>query len=206
LKEKYPNIFLLYVPANCTSCLQPCDVILQRPFKASIQRGFTEFAIMELTKQLKEDISAATVVLDTTIATLRNKLCGWFQKAHSEVAANKCLIKKGWDKIGFADVWESKFRWQAMKANDNGELFKRASIFAVEEDEPANDDGWFGNQNVEDLLEMPVVGKLMVEEEEDTTVDATAQAMHSFRHLKSLIRGKKNTSASTSQVDVEEEP
>jgi hypothetical protein len=43
----------LYVPANCTSKCQPCDVILNRPFKASFRRCFQSWVIDETEKKFK---------------------------------------------------------------------------------------------------------------------------------------------------------
>jgi hypothetical protein len=38
MKENFPHILLLFVPANCTSKLQVMDVVFQRPFKHAIHQ------------------------------------------------------------------------------------------------------------------------------------------------------------------------
>jgi hypothetical protein len=58
-------------------------------------------------------------------------------------------------------------------------------------------------KNVENLLEMLIVSKLMGEEKNNTTLVATPKATHSFTHLNSLIKSKNNTLASTLQIEEE---
>ena len=42
MKEKHPNILILYFPPNCTSKLQPQDVSVQKPFKSAITAAFRQ--------------------------------------------------------------------------------------------------------------------------------------------------------------------
>jgi hypothetical protein len=43
MTENFPHIFLLFVPANCTSKLQVMDVVFQRPFKHVIHQLYNQF-------------------------------------------------------------------------------------------------------------------------------------------------------------------
>jgi hypothetical protein len=43
MKENFPHILLLFVPANCTSKLQVMDVVFQRPFKHAIHQLYNQF-------------------------------------------------------------------------------------------------------------------------------------------------------------------
>jgi hypothetical protein len=43
LKENHPLVHYLYVAANCTSKLQPADVVLQRPFKHGFRKQFSKW-------------------------------------------------------------------------------------------------------------------------------------------------------------------
>lgn len=38
MKEYHPCVIVIFVLGNCTTKLQPCDVIVQCPFKAKIHR------------------------------------------------------------------------------------------------------------------------------------------------------------------------
>jgi hypothetical protein len=53
LKKQHPRIHLVYVPANCTSRLQLCDVALQRPFKSCIKQSFNDWAATAIAAQIK---------------------------------------------------------------------------------------------------------------------------------------------------------
>jgi hypothetical protein len=49
---KYPNYHLIFVPANCTSIAQPCDVIVQRSYKHIIRDGFSKWLIAQVRASL----------------------------------------------------------------------------------------------------------------------------------------------------------
>lgn len=44
MKKDHLRICVLFVPANCTSKLQPADVILQRPLKCAFSRCFKQWS------------------------------------------------------------------------------------------------------------------------------------------------------------------
>ncbi len=50
MKENFPHILLLFVPANCTSKLQVMDVVFQRPFKHAIHQLYNQFQATEIAK------------------------------------------------------------------------------------------------------------------------------------------------------------
>ena len=66
----------VYVAANCTSKLQPADVILQRPFKAAFRNGFNGWVISETERQLENGVNASDVKFNMGIINLREKACG----------------------------------------------------------------------------------------------------------------------------------
>lgn len=45
MKEKHILIHVLFVCGNCTSKLQPCNVVLLLPFKAKIHKQFSQFVV-----------------------------------------------------------------------------------------------------------------------------------------------------------------
>ncbi|KAL3701234.1 hypothetical protein R1sor_019256 [Riccia sorocarpa] len=123
LALKYPNICLLFVPANCTSKLQPADVILMRPFKCGIQRQW-EMAVDEITGQMQNGISPETATLPNQVGPLRNLLCGWLYQAYNELCQMHPMIRRGWMKIGFQQAWTTQFQVAAVEMNAAGLLFK----------------------------------------------------------------------------------
>jgi hypothetical protein len=80
VKEKYPQILLIFVPANCTSVLQPANVIIQRPFKHSFKLQFDTYTSQDIGHQLEEK-DLKDVKLDTKMTVLKPLLCSWLYQA-----------------------------------------------------------------------------------------------------------------------------
>ena len=76
IKEKHPNILLIFVPANCIFIYQPADVILQRPFKHGFRKEFDIYTTTMIDKQL-EIKEAKDVKLDFRMSTLKPLFCSW---------------------------------------------------------------------------------------------------------------------------------
>jgi hypothetical protein len=62
MHEKYPNIFLTFIPANCTPILQPADFGLQRVFKHKLKLSALDWMVATHTEQLKTGLSAEQVM------------------------------------------------------------------------------------------------------------------------------------------------
>jgi hypothetical protein len=57
IKENHSKwLTTVYVPAKCTSTCQPCDVILNRPFKAAFRFSFQMWVIEETERRHVENI------------------------------------------------------------------------------------------------------------------------------------------------------
>jgi hypothetical protein len=55
MKTKHKEwLVFLYIPANCTSIFQPCNVSLNRPFKAAFRSEFQKWAIALSEQKFKE--------------------------------------------------------------------------------------------------------------------------------------------------------
>jgi len=71
MAENHPSIKIGYVPANCTSKLQPCNAVIQRPLKLSIKRTSHEDLIKEIMDGFAtEDVPAHEVRLTQAIPVL----------------------------------------------------------------------------------------------------------------------------------------
>ena len=80
IKEKHPNIFLIFISANCTSIYQPANVILQWPFKRGFRKEFDIYTTTMIDKQL-ETKEAKDIMLDFCMSTLKPLLCSWLFEA-----------------------------------------------------------------------------------------------------------------------------
>ena len=50
IKRKHPEILILFIPANCTSILQPAHIIIQRPLKHAFMNQFNSWTMENITK------------------------------------------------------------------------------------------------------------------------------------------------------------
>jgi hypothetical protein len=126
LKEMFPNILLIFVPANCTSIFQPTDVILQRPFKHSFRQQFDEHTSQDIGKQLEEK-DVHSVKLDTKMSILKPLLCTWLHEAWKHIN-QPIMIKKGWAMCGLDKAFNQTFQINAMDENMRNPLFKEDPI------------------------------------------------------------------------------
>ena len=169
MKEKHPNILLIFVPANCTSIYQPADVILQRPFKHGFRKAFDIYTIAMIDKQLEEK-EAKDVKLDFRMSSLKPLLCSWLFEAWHHV--NKpAMIRRGWAQCGLQQVFNSTFQCTAMEEHMKTPLFKETSFESREEEEIDPDD------SVEDIMED---GLLQVAEMITTNKYLTISALKSL--------------------------
>lgn len=53
MKEQHPLIIVLFIPPNCTSRLQPQDVVVQKPLKAGVKTAFVEYQIQQYEKAMR---------------------------------------------------------------------------------------------------------------------------------------------------------
>lgn len=70
--NEYPNIFLIFVPANCTGLYQPADVGLQRIIKHQLRQSALDFLVKCHTAQMKTGLTAEQVRFTTSLPVLRD--------------------------------------------------------------------------------------------------------------------------------------
>ena len=71
-KIHHPEIFVLYIPTNCTSIYQPANVVIQRPFKRTFRQEFNKFTMDTILSQLK---GGKDVQMDFEMSKLKPHLC-----------------------------------------------------------------------------------------------------------------------------------
>lgn len=132
IKLEYPWICVLFIPANCTSKLQPADVILQRPLKAGFTMHFKQWSASSIQCQIQN--GAPQIQLDLTIGTLREHLCTWLLESWKDVGDRREMIVRGWEKCGLTRPFERSFQAEAMEANTLGLLFDSKDNSSIEEE------------------------------------------------------------------------
>ncbi|KAL2628606.1 hypothetical protein R1flu_013292 [Riccia fluitans] len=154
MEENYPNICLLFIPANCTEKLQPADVLLMRPFKCGIQREFGKWAVESIRMQMADGTSIKSARLQTSVNLLWNVACNWIFKAYNQLRNKELMVMKGWEKIGFLAAWDHDVQVKAAELNAVGGLFCTDSDKEVEGDSlPRMDPGWLGDSTMGEQMD-----------------------------------------------------
>ena len=82
MKENYPRIKMIFIPANCTSVCQPADVIINKSLKHLIRQLFLKYVAEVVAKQLAAGVAPADVKVDLRMTTLKRQLATWLDIAY----------------------------------------------------------------------------------------------------------------------------
>ena len=122
LKKEYPKYHFLFIPANCTTVIQPADVlILQRPFKHNVSNKFTNWSTEQIVSQLNDD-EEARIRLPTNLGTLKPLIVKWTIESWLELKEQKQMIREGWFELGFNKIFDPEFQLEALKAAASNSL------------------------------------------------------------------------------------
>lgn len=86
-------IILDYVPGGCTGLFQPCDVGIQKLFKAAIRRAQHNDIVQETIQQLDSGVRPQDVKLDTRLGVLRNCSVSWLVEAYHAINKPEIVLK-----------------------------------------------------------------------------------------------------------------
>jgi hypothetical protein len=124
LRAKYPSLLILFVPANCTSELQPMDVSFNAPFKKLVRSSAVTW--------IADTIAAAgagneIAPIDTTKGNLVRPFCGWLHEALLKMADDAPTLSRAWNMPGLSVAWDAAKNTgllaQAMQAQQEGKLW-----------------------------------------------------------------------------------
>lgn len=112
VREQYPWLLVLYIPAACTSKLQPCDLVLNKTIKAAAAEAFAEDLAEGLSTfvgDVEEKARFIQVMLSTSV--LKPLLPLYLLAGVTAAAAeNPDAIKAAWNKAGWLRAWEKKYQ------------------------------------------------------------------------------------------------
>lgn len=93
-----------FVPANCTSELQPLDLTVNRVVKEELRTSFVDWYAGKITEAMEKsghDVDLSSLVQpDFRLSVIKPIHAKWVVKALSDVGAKRELIKSGWRKAG----------------------------------------------------------------------------------------------------------
>ncbi|KAJ2934644.1 hypothetical protein H1R20_g2448, partial [Candolleomyces eurysporus] len=101
--DEFPNIFLVFVPVNCTPIFQPADVGLQCVVKQIIRQKVLDFLVENHASQIQEGLTPEQVKVTTSLPTLRDAsvspivdvfkfLQGWKGREIVQNAWKRCIV------------------------------------------------------------------------------------------------------------------
>ena len=91
MRQRYPWLKLLFVPAACTDLVQPADRGMISWLKANMRQTFNDVISADILKQMNEGVQPADVKLDVSAPHLKSLLASAFAKALSELPAETVL-------------------------------------------------------------------------------------------------------------------
>ncbi len=94
------GILIRYVPAGCTSMLQPLDVAVNDQFKKQIKTKFSNWYAEEVRMQLDGDIPVESVNVNVKGASMKPMSAHWIIACLRELGTNHDLIVTAWEKAG----------------------------------------------------------------------------------------------------------
>lgn len=114
LKENYPWILLIYVPACCTRKCQPADLAANRVRKAHGVNAFQKMMSKVVTEQLREGVVPSEMKIDLRMVTLRPHIPSMLHAGFKRRVDHPEMISKGWEKAALLRAWDSDFQPEAV--------------------------------------------------------------------------------------------
>ena len=97
------NVCLVFVPAGCTSSLQPLDADggVNYTIKRHVSAKFDDYCFGVVDSDMNPDCTLnGNSEIDTALSVIKPLHAEWFTCAHKEVSKRHDLIRSGWEKTG----------------------------------------------------------------------------------------------------------
>lgn len=98
------NIFLLYVPANCTGQFQPADVGLQQIIKHHIKQESLKYHVAEYTRLIEGGITPDQVTINHKLPPLQDSTVSMMTSVYWILKLNSVIVRKAWTKCVAKDI------------------------------------------------------------------------------------------------------
>ncbi len=123
LKKKCPGALIKYVPANCTSKLQPCDVGVQKPFKGALRAAAAAKFGDLLQRAANDGIAPADVKFDLRTKAMKPMVCQFIYAGWKHLRDNRDIVTNAWAASGLDAAWDVNTQLSAYQLYGEGKLF-----------------------------------------------------------------------------------
>ena len=123
IKNKFPWILLLFVPARCTSKLQELDVGVNSHIQAGSKTAMNDLEVQRLMK-LRADDAEATLKLDITPSQRKRDVLALLAAGMKKARAlGTATLRALFAKTGLDRAWDKDFQQEALKLHVKEKLF-----------------------------------------------------------------------------------
>ena len=157
LRTQHPRIHLIFVPANCTSKLQPADVGLQRPFKSHIRNEFNAWAAAQLKQQIDAGPDSVLGLTDSfRMAAIKPLVLQWCVDSWQRLNSDKSFTAQAWYRsvLTLYDICDPEKRCEALAAVARKELDTYAVPEGVETNPAADSESEHESDEDDDSLDV----------------------------------------------------
>jgi hypothetical protein len=99
------NICLVFVPACCTSELQPLDLTVNSVFKAKQRENFRHWYAQEVKKQLDKGVPVESMSINMPLSVVKPQHARWLISSCEFLKDKRELIVAGFQKAGILEGW-----------------------------------------------------------------------------------------------------
>ena len=95
------NILYVFVPANCTDCLQPLDLSVNKPAKDFMRTKFQEWYSNVILNQLDNDLEEE---VDMNLSRMKPLTAQWIIEMHDYFVKHPSIIINGFREAGIQEI------------------------------------------------------------------------------------------------------
>ena len=124
VRNHYPWLRLIFVPAACTDLAQPADRGFISWLKAVMRAYYTDIISKEVLRQMAAGANVSTIRIDTSAPYMKQMLANSFAKALSELPREKVL--HCWKPL--QPAWDDRVALHAKAKGDLSRLFPNHTV------------------------------------------------------------------------------